>query len=207
MSLAAFIDESHDEKHYVLAGFGSTVEKWAQFSIAWDGVLKTPPQIHYFKNNHYYSPHRPGKSKRGEFSKLSQKERDDKVFALVRVINQYTDWDFTCSVNIRDFNRLLAPTVKPEARDPYVWLFQGIVTGMSSLEFHRGASRTIDFTFDEQKEFLGESLKLFNIATAMTPLLRERLDKIVGRILSGNDKGVLPLQAADMLAGQIRAVI
>ena len=47
--LQVFVDESADDGIYAMAGYISTVEKWAQFSDEWEAVKSRSPHIGYFK--------------------------------------------------------------------------------------------------------------------------------------------------------------
>jgi hypothetical protein len=73
---------------------------------------------------------------------------------------------------------------------------------MSSYEFHAGGRQSIAFTFDEQQQFLSKAMALYE-SVKMVPPFKEH-SVIVESIEKGKDDVALPLQAADMLAGQIR---
>jgi hypothetical protein len=196
MALEAFIDESADDQSYVLAGFVSTVEKWALFSIDFADALAAEPRIKYFKMNEVR------KTSGGEFKGLCAQKREDKLLRLVIPINIHTESDFSCSVSVKAFNAILAPILPERYKYPWLWLFHGIITAICSYEQIAGEGKIIDFTFDEQKQFLGKALRLYEELKRHPPF--SEYSHLVGRIVPGKDHEVLPLQAADMLAGQIR---
>ena len=194
--LQAFIDESWNEKFFVLAGFVFTADAALAFSPDWDGALKEAPTIKYFKMNEVN-----GKTK-GQFAGFSGEERQEKLLRLARVAGKHAGAYFSVSVPAENFDSILVPALSEEFRFPYLWLFNGLVTAMSSYEFHAKERRLVDFTFDEQRQFLSKSIVLYE-RVKMFPPFKEH-NAVVGRIESGQDHTVLPLQAADMLAGQIR---
>jgi hypothetical protein len=129
-------------------------------------------------------------------------ERQEKMLGLARVTGKHATAYFSVSVPVEYFDRLLVPALPNEYRYPYLWLFSGLVTAMASYEHHVGSHFPIDFTFDEQKQFLSKSIALYERVKALPPF--DEHSAIVGKLESGADHLVLPLQAADMLAGQVR---
>lgn len=195
-SLQAFVDESWNGKFFVLAGFVFTAEAAQAFSSDWDSALQEAPAIEYFKMNEVN-----GKTK-GQFVSFSGKERQEKLLRLARVAGKHAGAYFSVSVPVEYFDSILVPALPAEFRFPYLWLFNGLVTAMSSYEFHVGERRLIDFTFDEQRQFLSKSIALYERVKIFPPFKEH--NTVVGRIKGGQDHSVLPLQAADMLVGQVR---
>jgi hypothetical protein len=138
----------------------------------------------------------------GQFAAMSGDDRREKILRLARVINKHAGWDFSVSVPVEYFNTLLVPALPPKFRFPYLWLFSGLVTAMSSYEFYAGQRRRIDFTLDEQQQFLSKSVALYERVKTLPPFNEH--NAIVGSIQRGKDHTLLPLQAADLLAGQVR---
>jgi hypothetical protein len=65
-----------------------------------------------------------------------------------------------------------------------------------------GRQRTVDFIFDEQGKQIGRCLAAWKYWQEHAPDLVSRL--IGSRPISGDDRTILPLQAADLLAWQVR---
>jgi hypothetical protein len=61
---------------------------------------------------------------------------------------------------------------------------------------------SIDFVFDENKPDLSRAMSLYKEISDRPPFAECK--NIVGRIIPGDDKKDLPLQSADLLAGQTR---
>jgi hypothetical protein len=195
-ALQTYIDESWNEKFFVLAGFILTRPGVAAFSADWGAVLEEPPAIKYFKMKEVN-----GKTE-GQFATFSGDERREKVLRLAGVINRHTIADFSISVPVEYFDSILVPALPEKYRYPYLWLFNGMLTAMSSYEFQAGERRPIDFTFDEQQQFLSKSIALYQRVKTFPPFNEH--NAVVERIQPGRDNAALPLQAADMLAGQVR---
>jgi hypothetical protein len=195
-SLQAFIDESWNGQFFVLAGFVFTAQAAQAFSLDWGSALQEAPAIKYFKMNEVN-----GKTK-GQFASFSGKERQEKLLSLARVAGRHAGAYFSVSVPVEYFDSILVPALPEEFRFPYLWLFNGLVTAMSSYEFHVGERRLIDFTFDEQRQFLAKAIALYERVKIFPPFKEH--DIVVGRIEAAQDQTVLPLQAADMLVGQVR---
>jgi hypothetical protein len=168
----------------------------AAFSADWAASLQDPPTINYFKMNEVN-----GRTK-GQFVGFSGAERQEKLLTLARVIGKHATAYFSVSVPVKDFDRLLVPALPDEYRYPYLWLFNGLVTAIASYEHHVGSRFPIDFTFDEQKQFLSKSITLYERVKVFPPFNGH--SALVGKLESGTDHAVLPLQAADLLAGQVR---
>ena len=195
----AYIDESgsHDESPvYVLSGFRSTVEKWAEFALEWRKVLYAKPRIEYFHFNEVF------RKNRGEFASFDDADRFSKVHLLIKVINKYAEEDCSVVMNHKAYKRILEPMLPKTARDPYLFVFSGVLAGFAFLESHAIHKEKIRFVFDE-KDSLANAIPLWDDVRNATPLFQE-LNQLIGDLKPEDDKIFLPLQAADLLAGVIR---
>jgi hypothetical protein len=81
--------------------------------------------------------------------------------------------------------------------DPYYILFTLIVESAIEVEVIDGDSEAVDFVFDSDEKHVGQ-FKL------MLPPLKESIDDRFVNAVRRDEKSFLPLQAADLLAWQIR---
>jgi hypothetical protein len=197
--LQAFVDDSatdDGEQRLFLAGYINTADKWVLFSDAWKEALQLSPPIEYFKMSE-------ANSLNGQFYGWSVPDKDAKILALARVIRHFKPASIHCSISRRDVKSLMKGKVPYGFADPYGYVFSGIMVPLAHQQIQRDMIRVpIDFIFDEQ-ENIGEEAKFWY------KQIRDMQPKAVKDLLSieplfRNDKNVMPLQAADMLAWHIR---
>jgi hypothetical protein len=194
--LTAYLDESFDDRLYVISGFVARPEKWANFSPAWASELKRPPRIQRFKMNEVQG------TNRGNFKTFTPQQREAKLLGLAGVINQYAEWDCSATLDYGAYKQILEPLLPPRFRDPYLWTFHGILTAICSYELHVGQRRAIDFVFDEKRRYFAQAVRLFDQVQSLPPF--NEVSKCIKTVREGKDEFDLPLQAADMMAGQVR---
>jgi hypothetical protein len=199
--LAAYLDESMDDKVYAVSGFLTTAEKWLSFSPAWEAALKADPPISHFKMNDVFG------MKEGPFQTFSTREqRIEKTEALISVINTQlpdkTDLAGSVVLDFAAYQSMLEPILSKRYRNPYLWCFQGILVSYSSFINQTMPGEKIDFIFDDNQKPFRDALRQYT-EVADLPGFVEFKD-IVGSVTPGNDMKLMPLQAADMLAGQTR---
>jgi hypothetical protein len=180
---------------YAISGLVSTPEKWADFSRAWAAELSRSPRILRFKMNEVLG------TSRGQFKTFTPQQREDKLLGLVRVINQYVEWDCTSTLDHGAYRQLLEPVLPRRFRDPYLWAFHGVLTAMCTYS-RIGQRHTIDFVLDEKKKHFAQAVRLFEQVRNLPPF--SQTADCISSIKEGNDETDLPLQAADMMAGQVR---
>jgi hypothetical protein len=102
-----------------------------------------------------------------------------------------------------EFRAIVEPVAPYGMSRPYTYCFDALMVSLANSVIEGGHSRVpIDFIFDEQ-DGLGEEARF------LYRIIRDGQPKAVRSILSRdpifrNDKHVLPLQAADMLAWHVR---
>lgn len=193
--LTAFIDDSGsggDSTFVVLAGYVGTVQDWELFVTEWQYVLDAEPKIDSFKSSE-------AESLKGQFAGLSRAQANSKIENLIEVINRNARQSIEVMVRQSDYNQIIKGRIAPIYDNPYFVLFLGFIISAGFLEVHLGDRSHIDFVFDNQDQFEKPSA---NYADA----LREwgRLGEVFGNVHYRDDKNVLPLQAADLLAWQVR---
>jgi hypothetical protein len=138
---------------------------------------------------------------RGEFKTFTPPQREDKLLGLVRVINQYVEWDCTSTLDHSAYRQILEPILPRRFRDPYLWAFHGVLTAISTYS-RIGQRHTINFVFDKKKKHFAQAMRLFDQVRNLPPF--SQTADCISSIKEGNDETDLPLQAADMMAGQVR---
>ncbi|MEX0809930.1 MAG: DUF3800 domain-containing protein [Dongiaceae bacterium] len=196
----AYIDDSmsHEgQKKLVLAGYINTAECWASFSDAWQWELRQSPAIAYLKMSeaNYLT---------GEFSGWRPSERDNKIQRLAKVIRDSKPASIHSSVSSVDVNNIIKPVAPYGFSSPYFYCFQAIMIPLAIHQSKMGdeVRVPIEFIFDEQGG-LGDE------ARALYKMIRSDLSQELQGLLSvepifRDDKLVMPLQAADVLAWNIR---
>ena len=194
--LKAFIDDSGsggDSPWFVLGGYVGTAEAWDKFDHHWRAVLDGPPKLEYFKASQAESL-RPD----GQWAGISKNERNQRIDSLIKVIGNHALRSIYVRLKQQDYNEVIKPYVPDAWDNAYYYLFIGSIAAFTSVEKHVGANQPIEFFFDRQNALEKPSNRLYSM---------------VGNQLFGNrvvdvhyedEKLFLPLQAADLLAWQLR---
>jgi Protein of unknown function (DUF3800) len=194
----AFIDDSTSDKgdrRLFLAGYINTADNWTLFSDAWKEELCSDPAIDYLKMTE-------AQWLRGEFRGWSAEDRDKKLRGLARVIRHFQPVSIHYSVSRNEVNEIIKPVAPYGFASPYFYCFNGIILPLATQQAKYPIKVPIDFIFDNQ-EGLGEEVRF------IYKCIRDIQPKTVRDMLSvdplfRDDKQVLPLQAADMLAWHVR---
>lgn len=196
--LNAYFDESgseQEDKLIVLAGYVHRAETWAEFSDDWRAILDEKPSIAYF---HMVE----AESLRDEFKDWDPIARDLKVDALAEVISKHQPWSIECRLSRNDYNQIVRPVAPYDLRSPYFPCFYGVIINLARLHYSMGLTLPTDFVFDDQGNIGAEAVLWYEfIKSIQEPKLQELLGSAP---VFRDDKKVLPLQAADMLAWHIR---
>jgi hypothetical protein len=206
LTVQAYIDDSGvkgTSSVFVLAGFISDAEKWAEFSDAWSIHLKQSPSIRYLKMNEAVKL-------KGEFRSWSPAERDRKLLGCARIINQ-----FRPHTGIYFINDLVAwKQLVPDRRiktlaDPHFHGFLAMVSAVCNEALDAGIDEQIEIIFDQHVIF-GPRVSFWYPASKefieLTNLERaERVRSILPvSPMFKDDHKFAPLQAADILAWLLR---
>ena len=195
--LKVFIDDSGsggDSPWFVLAGYVGTVEGWDSFDLKWRTVLDGPPKIDYFKSSEAESLRRDG-----QWAGISKDERNARIDALIRVIGNCATRSVYVRLQQRDYDDVIKKYVPPEWDNAYFFLFMALIFAATSTEKYLGGKQPIDFVFDSNRRLEKPSLQLYGDCMGF-PQLADR----IADIHYEDEKIFLPLQAADLLAWQIR---
>lgn len=194
----AYFDDScsdQDQKTLVLAGCVQRYNVWADFSLSWEAALINSPGIRYLHM-------REARSLTGEFHGWKAEERDRKIYHLARIIEAFQPWAITVSVSRKEHDAVLKPNTPYMVRHAYFTLFYTVILKLAHWHLGMGMTSPVEYVFDEQGE-IGEDAALWHrhIKSWQTP---ELAAQIGGTPKFEDDKKVLPLQAADMLAWHVR---
>lgn len=196
--LRAFIDDSGsggDSPWFVLAGYVGTAERWAGFDKAWQTVLDGPPKLHYFKSSEAESL-RPD----GQWAGISKENRNKRIDSLIAVIGKHALRAIFIRLQQRDYDEVIKPYVPPMWQNAYYFLFLGFLSVAMSTEKYAGDGRRVEFFFDSNQQVEKPSRKLYGQVTKQLPEFASAMDDVHYK----DEKIFLPLQAADLLAWQVR---
>lgn len=196
--LQAYIDDSasdQGEQRLFLAGFINTADRWIRFSEAWAEELGQPPTISYLKMSE-------ANGFGGEFRGWDATDRDEKIRGLARVIRHFEPRSIHASVSQSEFRAIVAPVAPHGFSTPYSLCFHAMMLPLAIRQSQERVKVPIDFIFDSQ-EGLGTQAAFFY------GKIRESQPKKIREVMCASpifcdEKLVLPLQAADMLAWHIR---
>ena len=196
--LKAFIDDSasdQGDKRLFLAGYINAGDRWIRFSDAWDEVLKDRPTIGYLKMSE-------ANNLGGEFRGWDRVDRDEKLRHLARVIRHFEPRSIHASVSQAQFRAIIAPVAPHGFASPYSLCFQALMLPLALQQAKERIKVPIDFIFDSQ-EGLGTQAAFFyqKIRESQPKNIR---DVMCASPIFRDEKQMLPLQAADMLAWHIR---
>jgi len=195
----AYVDDSASEmrdRRLFLAAYVNTADRWIRFADVWKEELDRAPSIEYLKM-------REAANLSGQFRGWSEQDRDEKLRHLFRIIRHFKPASFHASVSRADFERIVAPYAPYGMKHPYSVCFQYLIIPIANQQAQVGGPKVpIDFIFDNQ-DGLGETARLIYQA------IRRTQPNAIQKFLSvdpqfRDDKLVLPLQAADVLAWHVR---
>jgi hypothetical protein len=196
--LRAFTDDSASdagERRLFMAGYLNRAEKWALFSEAWNEECRAAPRIEYLKMSE-------AQNLGDQFRGWSKEVRDEKLRRLGRVIRYFEPMSFEFSINREEFNRVVVPASPRGLKNPHLVACLAIMSGVSRFVAEKGGDIPIDFIFDRQD---GVS----DVVDLTFDSLKENLPPDARHLIRGkprfeDDKQLLPLQAADLLAWHLR---
>ncbi len=199
MILQAYVDDSASDsgdRRMFLAGYIMSAPGWEAFSNAWDEELRAAPAIGYFKMVE-------AQSRRGEFDGWSEAARDRKVLALAKIVHEHDLRFIFCSASRKEYKEILAPVITEGLKTPYFVCFWGVINATARHHKELDLPETpVDFIFDEQGGLGDDALLCYR-------WLKESEDPAIRHLLGStpifrDDKKVVALQAADMLAWHVR---
>lgn len=196
--LQAFVDDSASttgDRRLVMAALVHSAEDWEAFSDAWDAELKREPAIDYF---HMVE----AQNRRGQFQGWSEAKRTRKVFALAEVIKEFGPLSVDSFISLRDHKAILKPHAPFGLSSPYYPTVFVLACGVARACQMLGAEVPCDFVFDRQDNVSKHVQLFWEYTISQQP--PEWGQFISASPVFRDDKDVLPLQAADLLAWHTR---
>jgi len=192
--LQAYVDESGGTQRgniLLLAACVLTYDEWVKFSDDWQAVLDAEPRISTF---HF----RDARKLEKEFRGWTPLARDLKVIALTEVVMRHRPMIYACWVNVDDYNRIVRPAAPPDFRDAYFALFYTVIVSVAATRVNLGDTIPIDYVFDEHGDVGLNALLWYYEVKQNVP---SPVSALMGSTpIFKDDKDVLPLQAADLVA-------
>jgi hypothetical protein len=193
--LQTFIDDSKEPPAYVLAGFTHTPVAWAKFSDDWKSVLdQGPVPLAYFKMKEAAACF-------GQFHYWSESRRNERVNALIDVIVSHKPIGVYAIVEMSAYAKIFNRNVVHKSlKNPHFVAFSTIIQALIQLKKVNDWSAQLDFIFDE--ELVTSTVRTgYRLFRQYSP---NYADGTVSAPIERNDKQIMPLQAADLLAWKIR---
>ena len=178
------------------------VDEWERFSDAWARELNRKPTIEYFK-------HHEAKSRTKQFENWPIAACEKKILSLASVITRFDiKYGFCAGIRndmVRDLMKSAIPSVKTirtlleGVSRSYDWAFHIVVLLVLQMQVELGETDIVDFIFDEGADAFDHCRRRYNdiVKEALLPAEKQ----IAGTVSTGNDETLMPLQAADLLAG------
>jgi len=209
--LASYFDESYKGKSdLVIAGFVSSIDRWATFASRWKRVLDEN-KLPYFRFSEFKSPR--------SIKHLSMPARQRILDSLIDITLECASLAVSRRISPREYESLTTPKFRSAFGSAYTTAVQGCIQGVA---FHLAEQ---DSDYEELSVFLEdghpnavqaiESLLGFKRKFAPVDMTTLNADHVIdtggrdaplvrlGTIAVGGKTKMLPLQAADMLAHSV----
>ena len=195
---------------YVLAGFISRVRRWQVYSHEWDRVLKRPPEVSFLSTNEAFR-------QTGCFSGWSEREIEKRLLKLVEVIQNRVDGGAIFTLDHADYKAVMTkveqlPFTPEELRklrmlkNPFYFGFHTVVVRMLGEHAHAHMKEGLQILFDhdiDREKRLENGYR--NVIEGIRKEFPEHVKLLVNKEAEFRDEKVfLPLQAADLLAWNVR---
>jgi hypothetical protein len=187
----------------VVAGYLTDATIWKQVSDAWRLVLDGPPKIEYFRMREYVNLCNGKHEEAGQFRGMSRVDADDKFDALVSILEAFgkdlgciestTTWDMFNYATTEEWRKIF--------KSPYSLCLIGILKGCRDLMDRIGGFAPVDFTFDEQS---GLDLLFHELWKPLKATVSPEYTKLMYKIGFADDRQLIPIQCADLLAWHVR---
>lgn len=197
LMMKSYIDDSGKGQQpvFVLAGYIASAEKWALFSERWKETLGNKPSLKYFKM-------KEAANLKKQFANWTEDERNKRLKELVKIIKEYASLGIQCVVNHNDYNDVIKNRIAKPLNDPYWFSFYNIIIALYRHHIDNPFTTKIDWVFDEQFK---QSDQVQASWSGFIKFIPDPVKSILGsRPIHQNDKLIMPLQAADMIAWTVR---
>lgn len=200
----AFIDDTGSNASspfMVLLALVAEKGAWDAFSDEWQAALDAGKRIAYFKSFE-------AATLSGCFTGFTRDEAEAKTEMLTDIILGHIKYGLASAILWQHFNRILAAHTPPPKgtkkyflKHPYFVSFHDILNCIGQAQVNLGETGRVDFMFDQQGKWFLRCKRLFE---EIKPQMSVFARRVYGSVYEGDDKVHLPLQAADLVAGQLR---
>lgn len=201
----AFVDDyGTDPKSFAFAfsAWVASESEWQKFSNAWFIELKRKPSIDYFK-------HHEAKSQSGQFAGWKPSTCDRKILALAKVIVAHDVYAVTTGISNELISFIIKKSILPaktlrsvlHTSRAYDFSFHSIIGAILQQQVNLCRTGKVDFIFDEGDAAFDDCAKAYR-QMRDGDVFPPAMKAIAGIVTTADDKRVMPLQAADLLAGQ-----
>lgn len=167
---------------FVLAGFVSAVETWAEFADDWRAKLwnAKPRPLAYFKA-------KEAAARRGQFDGWTVAERDSLVQdQLLPLIERDALFGVASLIENDAYHRVFHKRLARSMDYPYTLAFYGVMQSLFTVQARQGFLQPVDFIFDEQGKQVCRALEAWqHFVEAASPEDRARMGR---KPISGDDK-------------------
>lgn len=212
-----YIDDSgssSNEPVMYVAGLVGQVETWERFADEWEQALvaHNPKPIRYYK-------HAEARARMGCFQGFAEAEAAQKSLHMAEVISRYSFLNGHSIYGVvrmigRNYLRRMiekhAVMIRGHAHqnleDPFYICMNCLIGYTLGSEYDGYPNDKVDFIFDG-KPGSAQATRVIAMYEECRNVIPEPYKSVMGYALPMNDRDVLPLQAADLLAGQVRVAI
>jgi Protein of unknown function (DUF3800) len=185
-----------DHGFTVVAGYLSTFERWGSFTPKWNDLLARfdVPYFHMKKFSQFKEPFHTEAWK-------DENTRAQFLSGAASIIANHVEKSFATYVEFATFNKVN----KDYRLDDAVGVPYSLAgrTCVAKASLHRGSTTDATYVFDDGDEGRGELMRVMERDGYPSPIFRPSRDcEKKGRLVSG----VIPLQAADFAAYELRKV-
>ncbi|MGD0421643.1 MAG: DUF3800 domain-containing protein [Xanthobacteraceae bacterium] len=198
--LRAYIDDSRNHRGkgiFALCGYIGDATKWAEFSDEWEATLHALPRLENLKTHEAYRLRDPA----SQFYGWTAAQRDAKLIQLAKVANKHALVSIQSIVRPEQYKEILGSIAANET--VYQFSFYTIIAELLKLPGKWNINDQIEIIFDIQ----GDESEA-TIRRAFREFMSAGPPELVSRLGADpefkDDRKVLPLQAADLLAWHVR---
>lgn len=182
---------------FVLAGYFAQLNDWNDFSDAWKSLLaKAPHPLEYLK---YYEAF----GLRYQFKGWTPPERDARVLDFVSLISNASARGIAFVIDHAAFDLIIRDAPQTPFTNPYTLAYFLSLSTILPIVQDAFPLEKIEIIFDEGVVHPSEAEIAYQHLFALAPNAAAMLSNAKPRF--ENDRLQMPLQAADLLAGCIRA--
>jgi hypothetical protein len=196
--LQVWLDDSGKEQMpaFVLAGYVAPLDNWCDFSDAWKVLLAKPPRaLEYLK---YYEAF----GLRYQFKGWKPSERDARLLEFVPIIASTSAKGIAFVVDHAAFEMIIRDAPNTPFKTPYTLAYFLSLCAILPTVQDAFPTEKVEIIFDEGVVNPHEAGTAYQHLFTLAPNLAAML---ADRPRFENDKLQMPLQAADLLAGCVRA--